>query len=620
MRTPNNPALVMVAAGAALFILAACDLPMGPVSPTEPMGPVSPTEPMGPVSPTEPARPPIPPCSPVTVPPATAGVDFSGILRNVETGQPARGVVLAYDASWTLLDESIACDDGRFALTVPDASVTEITLQGALSTRNDHAYVRTVKVPARDDFNLKIKAISFSGLRTCDPHVPPYCSDSLGWTPPDVFLQEMSNYNFGRAATGSGGRLTPYDVAAFRGLIVLRKSLNPDDKAEFTTAEQSHIARRFRELAKHVPGLSAQVMKGSVIVAGENYVLPESDKCPDGHPNCAGWNKKGWIIVEPKSTFGSTAWSEDLDGDLMVEAGSVSLHVSLDGEWSYDGTDKDYGRESTISHEFGHVIMPSGHPRKSYVHRSVMTYGPGQEGLGRCEDLCHDDLKAIAIIYGYPVGSYREDVMRLNFGPQNLSFAGQTIEDHTFTVGINPNTIIVCPIATSDSPPITYTIGPVIPPGMMSYSPGALSVTDAPQVSGTWNMVCTATDAAGRTASLRYVITVEAAGKLRFVWQTVVAEDEHEIGEFATISLDHLRSHGRGIKLPLATSDSRPITYALGPVMPPGWVFDEFISFNFVSGGGPGSQVVAGNWNMEYTATDAAGRTATLRFTITVNP
>ena len=106
-----------------------------------------------------PVEPPVVEC--VSSPSQTGDVDLAGTLREVETGLPGRGVVRAYDATGALLDESIACDDGRFALTVGDASVTDITLQAALGTRDDHAFVRAVRVPARDDFNLEVNAVSF---------------------------------------------------------------------------------------------------------------------------------------------------------------------------------------------------------------------------------------------------------------------------------------------------------------------------------------------------------------------------------------------------------------------------------------------------------------------------
>ena len=84
--------------------------------------------------PPEPPKPPEPTCPPFA-PAPTAGVDLAGTLQDVETGLPGAGVVRAYDSAWTLLGESIACDDGRFAIAAADASPGEITLQGCVGHR-----------------------------------------------------------------------------------------------------------------------------------------------------------------------------------------------------------------------------------------------------------------------------------------------------------------------------------------------------------------------------------------------------------------------------------------------------------------------------------------------------
>ena len=90
------------------------------------------------------------------------------------------------------------------------------------------------------------------------------------------------------------------------------------------------------------------------------------------------------------------------------------------------------------------------------------------------------------------------------------SFAGAAGPgDRTYTVGTAIASLVL-PAASGGDGTLTYTLTPGIPG--LTFDAATRRLTGTPTDAGTWNVTYTATDTDGDTDSLRFAVTVEAAG------------------------------------------------------------------------------------------------------------
>ena len=177
-----------------------------------------------------------------------------------------------------------------------------------------------------------------------------------------------------------------------------------------------------------------------------------------------------------------------------------------------------------------------------------------------------------------------------------LVFNPDDIPDQTFTVGY-PITPLVLPQVTGGTPPYTYTVTPL--PEGMSFDAEARSLIGTPTHLGTTAATYTAKDATSRTASLRFTIDI-IQPPLAFT-DDDIPDQRFTVGYPIT-----------PLVLPQVTGGTAPYTYTLSPI-PSGLTFD--VGTRQLTG----TPTTAMNaTDTTYTATDAAGASAALNFTIEV--
>ena len=179
-----------------------------------------------------------------------------------------------------------------------------------------------------------------------------------------------------------------------------------------------------------------------------------------------------------------------------------------------------------------------------------------------------------------------------------ITFTPSTIADQTLRVGTHAT--LTLPVATGGTAPYTYSLTPI--PAGLSFNPATRLLSGTPTTAATATLITyTARDAAGRSASLTFRITVTAppATNITFTPSTI-ADQTFVVGTAIT-----------PFYLPLATGGTAPYTYTLDPV-PAGLVFDAAVQLL------SGIPTTVGTTAATYTATDANGASATLTFSIEV--
>ena len=179
-----------------------------------------------------------------------------------------------------------------------------------------------------------------------------------------------------------------------------------------------------------------------------------------------------------------------------------------------------------------------------------------------------------------------------------ITFTPSTIADQTFRVGTHAT--LTLPVATGGTAPYTYSLAPI--PAGLSFNPATRLLSGTPTTAAAATSITyTARDAAGRSASLTFRITVTAppATNITFTPSTI-ADQTFVVGTAITPFL-----------LPFATGGTAPYTYTLDPI-PAGLVFDAAIQQL------SGTPTTVGTTAATYTATDATGASASLTFTIEV--
>ena len=157
------------------------------------------------------------------------------------------------------------------------------------------------------------------------------------------------------------------------------------------------------------------------------------------------------------------------------------------------------------------------------------------------------------------------------------------------------------PTATGGTGTVTDDPSPALSDGV-TRAAAAHSVTGTPTVAqGETTYTWTATDEAGATATLPFIIVV--AADLQPVFQEEVEAQRYRVGTAVSLTL------------PTATGGNGELQYALAPAPPSGLTFDPV---TLRLSGLPAEAVARDDYRL--TATDEDGDTATLTFTLEVVP
>ena len=190
---------------------------------------------------------------------------------------------------------------------------------------------------------------------------------------------------------------------------------------------------------------------------------------------------------------------------------------------------------------------------------------------------------------------------RLRPGGGTPTFNPSTITDQTFT-SRSPITPLVLPEATGGTTPYAYSVS-ALPVGL-SFDTATRQLHGPPTtVVSAHPVTYTVRDAAGRTASLTFSITVTDAPPSSS--DITFHPSEMTNQRFA------VGSPIMSLVLPEATGGTAPYTYTLSP-LPDGLLFDATVRLL------TGTPTTAGTTGVTYAATDTGGTTASITFTITV--
>ncbi len=208
-------------------------------------------------------------------------------------------------------------------------------------------------------------------------------------------------------------------------------------------------------------------------------------------------------------------------------------------------------------------------------------------------------------IYTYTATDGDGDSATLDFSIEveaNLTpdFGAATIGDQTYKQNSATGPLAL-PAASGGDGTVTYSFTPALPAGM-SFDPATRTLSGAPAgLTETTTYTYTATDADGDSVSLRFTITVLANPAPDFGGATVANMVFMQGGPVTPVTL------------PAAAGGDGVPTYSLTPELPAGLTFDAATR---VLSGSPAAPMAETEY--EYTATDADGDTAVLRFTLAV--
>ncbi len=167
--------------------------------------------------------------------------------------------------------------------------------------------------------------------------------------------------------------------------------------------------------------------------------------------------------------------------------------------------------------------------------------------------------------------------------------------DFAFTTGDFQR--IMLPLATGGNGALLYSLAPDIPG--MDFDAGSRTLSGAPTDPGSYNTIYAATDADGDSDSLAFLVVVSSSTGPRFPDSDSGLDRSYTAGSPASDTY------------PAAAGGAGAITYALTPDVPG-------MTFNAAARTHSGTPDQAGTYRMTYKATDDAGASRSLTFTITV--
>ena len=181
-----------------------------------------------------------------------------------------------------------------------------------------------------------------------------------------------------------------------------------------------------------------------------------------------------------------------------------------------------------------------------------------------------------------------------------LSFGDGRLYDYHWHKDMH-NGLLILPAATGGGAPLTYTVSPDLPPGLV-FDPQYRTIDGIPTATQERvHYAYTVTDANGATLALPFSILVAPDLEPDFGEATIANQDYTENSDVGTVAL------------PAATGGDGKVAYALTPDLPAGLSFDT--EARAITGTPTEPQAET---EYTYTATDYDDDTASLTFTIRV--
>ena len=212
-----------------------------------------------------------------------------------------------------------------------------------------------------------------------------------------------------------------------------------------------------------------------------------ASRCADVGDTEAYWSGGSWSVGDPVDPGdGGTSYGAG-DTVATLPAGSWTPDVTSGGSFSLSGG------EVTIRLGNGGYIEEGGH---RYTCQSA----------GGCE-VVNRQVRSGTIAQtaaGTPPGTRPPPA---DTSPSFADGSGPGDQSYTAGAAIAPLTL---PAASGGDGTLTYTLTPTVPG--LSFDPSTRRLTGTPSAAGAHDMAYTATDADGDTATLRFGITVRAAG------------------------------------------------------------------------------------------------------------
>ncbi|MCX6749225.1 MAG: hypothetical protein NTW17_00570 [Candidatus Pacearchaeota archaeon] len=289
---------------------------------------------------------------------------ISGRLENSETNSGIPGTVMFYNGNDTLFTRSsdsqghnLTNPDGsfRFTITTPASQLEDILAQARPGTPGGYSgWVRTITLPGKDASNVLMSAVPYGR----------YASN------PESFVQFIREL-----ATDAPNTRFDFNgeyIPGFRGLQGIEiLSQNPFGASygTFTPEQQGIIKNKILD-PNDINALVQNRIHSEDILIGNfgHYSLDSANQriVPD----------EGWIIVAPNSNLSSSGLTEPYRVGTLVHKGTIYLNPFRSGG-------------GTRSHEFGHMIIGTGHPDSMAVGETVManpimitTTGPADKKAG----------------------------------------------------------------------------------------------------------------------------------------------------------------------------------------------------------------------------------------------
>ena len=187
----------------------------------------------------------------------------------------------------------------------------------------------------------------------------------------------------------------------------------------------------------------------------------------------------------------------------------------------------------------------------------------------------------------------------LNVRDPMPTFGGATIGNQTYALNTAIPTLQL-PAATDGNAPLTYSLSPTLPAGLI-FNAGTRRITGTPTVvSAARTYTYTVRDADGDTASLTFNLNVR--DPMPTFGGAIVGNQSYALN--TAIS---------PLQLPAATDGNAPLTYSLTPALPAGLIFNA--NTRRITGT---PTVMSAVRTYTYTVRDADGDTDSLTFTLNV--
>jgi len=327
--------------------------------------------------------------------------DISGVLEDNEEDVGTQGVIRVYypdpynssnylpleidkinDEEGSIINTPLGkiqtASDGRlnFQINKKASELEQIILQARIGApENNTGYVRTIELSGDDNQSILIRAVPYAPYEDA-PEIFREFMYELGGSPPGTRFDFDGEYL---------GGINP-EFENYTGLIGIEiLSENPfgTENGTFTEEQQNNIKSKILDL-NDISGIigNYNISEEQIFIvngSGGHFDFYEYHIDPKGRVVA----HQGWIIVVPYLNMIPQGIADPDKAGTLVYRGTIYLRPLLGGTYIYNGT---------ISHEFGHIFIGSGHP----VTLSDQTIMSGTSGL---QTTGPADKKAGKLIY-----------------------------------------------------------------------------------------------------------------------------------------------------------------------------------------------------------------------------